>query len=62
MIINGKKIILIVLLIVSILLILEMIAGVPHIICMITAILIGAIVGGLLRSGIIKIEGIDIKK
>ena len=60
--ISGKMFILIMLLIVSILLIGEMIAGVSHIICLAIAILIGIIVGALVRYGIIEIEGIDIKK
>jgi hypothetical protein len=62
MIISVNKTILIGLLIVSILIILEMIADVPRIICLIIAILIGIIGGTLIRSGIIKIEGIEIKK
>jgi len=62
MIISVKKFILIVLLIVSVLLILEMITSVSYTICLVIATLIGIIVTFLMRYGIIKIEGVDIKR
>ena len=60
--ISGKIIIPILLIIVSILIILEMVAGVSHIICLSITILIGISLGFLMKFGIIKIEGIEIKK
>ena len=60
--ITYKIFLLIVLLIVSGVLILDMVAGVPYFICWIIAMLIGISLAFLMRFGIIKIEGIDIKK
>ena len=60
--ISNKTVILIVLLIASVLLILKMIVGIPYIICLIIAALIGITMAFLMRHGIIKVEGIDIKK
>ena len=60
--INSKFFILIVLIIASVLIILNMVAGVPYKTCLIIAMLTGILLAFLMKFGIIKIEGIDIKK
>ena len=60
--ISSKVFILILLLLASVLVILEMMAGVSYIICLAIAALFGISWAFLMRYGIIKIEGVEIKK